>query len=202
MMVDRSEQYAKQWLQLMPWGRAWPRAIGSVLRRLGSALGREFSRVHDRAEKLLVEALPNTTDELLPEWEEFAGLPDPCNPLVQSRRERLQALRTRLTDVGGASRDRYMRLATSLGYEIEIESFRPFECGRSGFGSTQECGDASLRALLRITVQGPRVTRFECGVSEFGRDPMAHIARAEDLECRLGKIVHSHTQLEVGYQGA
>lgn len=201
-MADRTGQYATLWMQLMPRGRAWTRAPASVLRRLGQAVAAEFARVNARAEKLLLEALPGTTDKLLPDWEEFAGLPDPCNPLVQSRRERLQALKARLTNVGGAGPQRYLRLATALGYVVAIGKFRPFEFGRSGFGEGEECGDASLRARLRISVPGARVTPFEFGVSEFGRDPMAHIARAEDLECRLRKIAHSHIHLEFDYQGA
>ncbi|MFZ2469466.1 MAG: putative phage tail protein [Parvibaculum sedimenti] len=200
-MTDRSEQYASLWLQLAPRGRAWARGLASSFRRLGLALGAEFSRIHARAENLLVEAHPATTDELLSDWEAFAGLPDPCNPLEQNRRERLQALKGRLTDIGGASVDRYMRIASALGYDVTLEKFRPFEFGRSAFGGRQECGDASLRARLRMTVHGPRVTRFEFGMSHFG-EPMARIARAEDLECRLDRIAHSHLKLEVGYQGA
>jgi len=190
----------------MPRGRAWPRAATSLLRRLGLAFGHEFSRVHEVAEQLLAESHPATTAELLPDWETFAGLPDPCNPLVQSRRERLQALKARLTDIGGASPARYTRLAATLGYEITLQKFRPFEFGRSAFGAAseggQECGSADIRARLRIKVPGPRVTRFEFGVSEFGRDPMAHIARAEDLECRIDAIIHSHVHLEFAYEGA
>lgn len=201
-MAGKSSQYATQWLQLMPRGRAWTRSLTSVLYLLGLALAEEFARIHLRAEKLVLEALPNTTDELLPEWEAFAGLPDPCNPLVQSRRERLQALHARLTDIGGASPERYLRLASALGYDITIKKFRPFEFGRSAFGGGQECGTAELRARMRVAVPGARITRFEFGVSEFGRDPMAHIARAEDLECRLNRIVHSHVHLEFSYQGA
>lgn len=200
-MVDRREQYASLWLQLAPRGRAWARGLTSVFRRLGLALAAEFSRVHARAENLLLESHPATTDELLPDWEAFAGLPDPCNPLEQTRRERLQALKARLTDIGGASPDRYTSLARTLGYDTIVQGFRPFEFGRSAFGGGQECGDAGLRARLRITVVGPRVTPFEFGMSHFG-EPMARIARAEDLECRLDRIVHSHLKLEVGYEGA
>jgi len=196
------DRYATLWSQLLPRGLAWPRALDSVTYRLGRALGAEFARVHERAEDLLVEADPATTVELLDEWEEFAGLPDPCNPLVQTRRERLQALKTRLTDIGGSSFDRYTRLAASLGYDIEISTFRPFEFGRSAFGGSDQCGGTHLRSLLRIKVLGPRVTPFEFGMSEFGRDPMARIARAEDFECRLDQIVHSHILLQVGYEGA
>lgn len=201
-MDELVERYSSLWSQLLPRGFVWPRSLTSVMRRLGLALAAEFARIHARAESLLVEADPATTVEMLPEWEEFAGLPDRCNPLVQTRRERLQALRTRLTDVGGSSFDRYTRLATSLGYDIEIMNFRPFEFGRSAFGGGDQCGDADLRSLMRIKVLGPRVTRFEFGMSEFGRDPMARIARAEDLECRLDHIVHSHVTLQVGYEGA
>lgn len=198
-MAERSGQYATQWLQLMPRGRAWTRATTSVLRRLGEALGMEFSRIHARVEKLLLEALPNTTDELLPAWEDFAGLPDPCNPLAQTRRERLQALEARLTDIGGSCPDRYQRLANKLGYEVLIEKFRPFEFGRSYFGGGQECGPASIRSRMRVSVPGPRLTPFEFGLSAFG-DPMVRIARAEDLECRLNTVVHSHVTLQFAYQ--
>lgn len=199
-MVDRAEQYATQWLQLSPRGRAWSRGLASLWRKLGVAFGAEFSRIHAHAENLLAEANPATTSELLVDWEGFAGLPDDCNPLTLTLRERKQALKSRLTDIGGASPERYTRLAASLGYEITIEKFRPFEFGRSAFGGGQECGGAEIRARLRVHVPGPRVTRFEFGVSHFG-EPMARIARAEDLECRMGRVIHSHQQLQFAYQG-
>lgn len=54
---------------LLPPGRAWTRAVGTVLHKLLEAIAQEFDRLEARANDLLREAVPTGADELLPEWE-------------------------------------------------------------------------------------------------------------------------------------
>lgn len=71
---------------LLPPGAALPRQADSVLMRLLSAPAAELARIDARAAALLTEALPNTTAELLGDWETAFGLPDACSPLSTFRR--------------------------------------------------------------------------------------------------------------------
>ncbi len=194
--------YLHQFLALLPTGRIpWPRDPGTRLYQLLSGLSVEFARVDDRVIDLRDEADPHTTLELLDEWEEFAGLPDPCSAgLVTTLQERRRALESKLLATGGASEAYFMAICNEMGYEVEIERFRPFICGLSRCGDVLN-GAPSVRHTWRVRVIGPRVTLFRTGSSQCG-DRLGKISRAEDLECRLHNLKQAHTRLIVAYEGA
>lgn len=77
-MGMKSDQYARQLDALLPRGRAWSRDPDLLMRSLTLGLADEFARVDARADKLISEILPNTTLEMLQDWERVAGLPDTC----------------------------------------------------------------------------------------------------------------------------
>lgn len=57
-------------------GLIWTREEGRRLTKLITGASDEFVRVHNRAGDLMEEADPQTTTEMLPDWERVAGLPE------------------------------------------------------------------------------------------------------------------------------
>ena len=195
--------FAAALASLLPIGWAWSRDRDARLSHLVAALAAVWAWVARRDADLLEgEAYPGTAVALLPEWESAAGLPDPCTPAGATIRERQQAVEARFAARGGQSRAYFIGLAAALGYEIDITEWSPFECGISECGNAHwEVGSPLGRYVWTIVVDGPRLTRFECGVSECGRDPLCRIARAEDLECVIGRVKPDHTTLVFNYTG-
>lgn len=197
---QKVQNYRSQMQQLLPSGKAWPRSADAKLTALLNAMAKEPARVEMRMEQLLKEADPRTASILLPEWEEFAGLPDTCSKSVATTlQERRQAVVAKLTMRGGQSKAYFQALAEKLGYEVTITEYRPFTCGRSKCGETLG-GDQVNRFYWKCTVPGPRLTNFKCGASRCG-EPLGKISRAEDLECKFNKLKPAQTKLNFGYTG-
>lgn len=110
---------------LAPPGAALPRDPGSRWQALLDALAAEFARVDGRGHDLLREMLPEEADELLPDWEATAGLPDDCVEGDQTTSARRRSLLRLLTGTGGQSRRYFESLAASLGYDVAVSSFHP-----------------------------------------------------------------------------
>ncbi|MGO2959434.1 MAG: putative phage tail protein, partial [Acetobacter sp.] len=113
--VFTTEMFQAAFLKLLPNGAIWRKSEGGVAHALGRVFGKIFSKNSDRASNLLIDANPSFTKELLPEWEETLGLPDPCagaSPTLEQRRAQVMA---RLTDSGGCSVNYFIEFAKSLG---------------------------------------------------------------------------------------
>lgn len=75
------------------------------------------------AETLLTEMFPDTTNQLLADWERVLGItPDADGPL-QYRRDRVVQ---KIREKGGLSIPYFLRVAESLGYVVEIVEPVPF----------------------------------------------------------------------------
>ncbi len=186
----------------LPTGDAWPREEEAEITRILAGIAGEFARIHNRAGRLIEEADPRTTLELLPEWERVAGLPDPCAGNAETLQERRAALVQRLATRGGQDIPWFERIAAALGYgDIQFTTYRPFMCGISRCGNDRLMGGAKVRFNWRIAVGGPRVTRFRCGQSQCGIDRITNIDRAEDLECVFQRVKPAHTNLIFAYTG-
>ncbi|MBM6414851.1 YmfQ family protein, partial [Lacticaseibacillus paracasei] len=127
-------------------------------------------RLCARDNQLIVEANPSTTTELLPEWEETMGLPDPCAgpaPTIDQRRAQVLA---RFANSGGQSIPFFIAYALTLGYAITITVYTPYTFGMV-FGLPMY-GDAFIFAW---TVNAPLAAEannvLEC---EFERLKPAH----------------------------
>ncbi|WP_269501116.1 YmfQ family protein [Burkholderia sp. IMCC1007] len=119
---------------LLPRGRIWPRADDAVQTQVLSGLAPSYERQTARANYLLVDAFPGTAYELLPEWEETLGLPDPCageSPTISNRQAQVVM---RLANNGGQSIAFYYGQAALIGCSIIIEQQAPFGMGSSGMG--------------------------------------------------------------------
>jgi uncharacterized protein YmfQ (DUF2313 family) len=192
----QEEAYAAQALALLPHGPAWPRTAESVVARLASSLAQPFRRVHERLCALLAEATPITADALLADWERVLGLPDPCAPAAQTVAERRARVLQRLAAIGGQSRAYYIEIARALGYQIEIEEFRPF---MAGFG---RAGDPLYGVPWRFAwrVVAPETTRryFRAGEGRSG-EPLSSWGN-EILECTIRRVAPAHTVVLFAYR--
>lgn len=194
--------YAEAFARLLPTGEAWSRDPDATLMQLVRGQAEIWGAVVDpRAADLLeIETDPRFTLELLGEWERAYGLPDPCIPVVQTLPERRRALAQKIAMQGGQSRAFFIGVAASLGYAITIKEYVPFQFGLSSFGGSHgRLNPPGFRFCWTVNVGNTRLTRFQFGVSSFGRDPLLSIRRAEDLECLFGRIKPAHTLLFFNY---
>ncbi len=115
--------YLYQLQALLPRGAAWPRDSEATITKVLAAFAAEFARIEGRAYQLVIESDPRSTSELINEWEAMLGLPDPCVGTGQSLAERRRAAYSKLTTLGGQSRQYFIDLAASLGSTITITEF-------------------------------------------------------------------------------
>jgi uncharacterized protein YmfQ (DUF2313 family) len=177
-----ADQYRQQLKALLPPGRALSLDTTATLHRLLDAIAQEFARIEARARDLVVEAMPDTSIELLPDWERVLGLPDHCLPREDTEAARREAVLAKLAAQGGQSKAYFIELAASLGYPGGwIEEFVPFT-------ATSLCTDPlnsdpwCFVWWLHVPQRGP---------GNEGRD------RA--LECLINRYRPAHTHVMVRY---
>lgn len=181
--------------RLLPRGRVWLRDPDSVQAALLSGLAGVYAREVLRANFLLVDGFPASTTELLPDWEETLGLPDPCageDPSIVVRRAHVVA---RFTNGGGQSAPYFIAYAAALGYTITIENFAPFRAGISHAGDP--CYGEDWAHTWAIHAPLNTIVYFEAGQSVAG-DPLASWGNAV-LECEMNAIKPAHTILQFRY---
>lgn len=183
---------------LLPPGRLWRRDAGSNLTRLLRAISRGLVRKHQRILRMREEADPRTAYELLPEWEDLLGLPDPCTGESETLQERRAIAAARWTAKGGQSRAHYIDLAAALGVPITIEEFGQFRCDAS------ECDVDPLNEdawAYTWVVHAPEVTEipFRCDESTT-EEPLLTFGNAP-LECTIRRAAPAHTIVHFAYGG-
>lgn len=202
--------YLHAFLALLPIGEAWPREIDSTLVNVSRGLNEYWGFVDNRAADLLeIESDPRKTYELLSDWERNWGLPDPCVQAPQGVEARRRALLTKMTMLGAQSREFYIAMAESLGYNITITEYLPYQCGISRVGDTRseldnpddptrymwQLGPPEIRYYWTVHVNALRLTYFRTGQSECGVDRLLAISEPEDLICVLERIKPGHTDI-------
>jgi uncharacterized protein YmfQ (DUF2313 family) len=162
--------YAIGLSNLLPPGRAWPREETSTQFKLMQGLAVAFARSDAAAVQLLRDANPATTFNLLPEWEESLGLPDPCLGASPTIAQRQASVLARFTGVGGETAAYIESYAAALGYTVTLEPNAPL---RIGIGTIQQpIQDESYFFVLTISC------------------PEMNSA----LECELNGIMAAHVQ--------
>lgn len=190
-----SGDYLSALQTLLPRGRVWPREPDAIQTKILAGLTQIYARTNMRANQVIVEALPSTTFQLLPEWEATMGLPDPCagvSPTVQGRRSQVVA---RFTGVGGQSVAYIVAFAKSLGYTISIKQYAPARVGQSRVGQPL-CGPAWAHAWS-VNSALNTVTRSRVGTASAG-EPLATWSN-DVLECEMRSIAPAHTTLFFTY---
>lgn len=182
---------------LLPHGPAWSTDDSAMVTRMLGALAAEMARVDARVRRLIDEADPRTTGELLLDWERVAGLPDTCvaqSGQIQSAAQRRAALVARLTSIGGQSASYYVALAGSLGYTVTITEYKPFKAGASRSGDI--VGQAWAFAWA-VNAPTSTVTPFRAGQAVAG-DAINGWGN-KLLECVLSKFKPAHTSVVFKY---
>lgn len=186
------EEYRQQLHVLTQEGGAMPRDPSTVLSRLFWGLAATFARIEGRGYDLADDALPNRTVELLPDWEEVAGLPDECTGPGGSVAERQAALVERLTTVGSSAVGYFLQRAADLGYtDVTIIEHKPFRCGLS------RCGDrlaaAERQFVWTVVVGGLTLRYFRAGVGRTG-ERLGSFGQTS-LQCVFERIKPAHTRM-------
>jgi uncharacterized protein YmfQ (DUF2313 family) len=174
---------------LLPRGRVWPRDPDAVQTKVLSGLAPCYERQTARANYLLVDGFPKTTVELLPEWEETLGLPDPCAGVAPTIAARQAQVLARFAGVGGQTPAYYIAYAALLGYTITITQYAPARVGQSRVG--QPLNGSAWAFAWKINAPLNTIVRSTIGVSRAG-DPLASWGNAV-LQCEISEIVPAHT---------
>lgn len=196
----KRDDYIQQMIGLMPTGQAWNTETSSNIMALLGIIASELAFIHERADTIIREALPNSTLWMLPDWEAAAGLPDNCSVLADTLPERIEALVSKVTMTGGQSRQYYIDLATRMGYQITIYENTPFMCGISHCGTDPLTEDHNCRFVWTVTVLNAKLLYLYCGQSTIDQ-PLLDFREADDLACMLQKLKPAHTELIIGYEG-
>lgn len=194
------EDFAESFAGLLPRGAAWPRDPESVLMRLVLGLSENWATtVQGRARDLLyVESTPDTTTEMLEDWERALGLPEECyDEVPQTVEARRAIVIEKLTTIGAQSREYFIGIAQRLGHpDARISEFSPFRCGVSRCGSTQwRVGPPDERYVWRMYVGPSAKSWFQAGKSRCGQDPQMRIRRSAAVECIINKLKPEHTRV-------
>jgi uncharacterized protein YmfQ (DUF2313 family) len=183
--MAKAEDYLAQLHALAPQGAAWPREGETTLNALFAGLAEELARVDDRAERLLIETDPRVVSETLTDWERAWGLPDGCvvaDPTVPGRR---LALHQKVASLGGQSGPYYVGMAALLGYEAEVDQFRPT---RMAFTLPQAIMGRPWAFAWRVSVYGPR---------DLVENP---VYASADLQCVIERQKPAHTVVSFDYE--
>jgi uncharacterized protein YmfQ (DUF2313 family) len=199
------EKYKRLIRGLFPTGWAWRFNFGSDFEALVEGLANEPCRIEERGFKFLDEMDPNTTFEMLDDWERLLGIPDECTPEDRdlSIFERRVRVLQKLTTGGGQNEDFYILVAQQLGYDIgviDVEDFKDFRVGEARVGdalnnSTLPGGGGTSPAGWAFTwqIEAPAaLTRQFCvGQSTVGERLV--LFENEELECVIEKFKPAHT---------
>lgn len=184
-----TDDYLHAFQGLMPRGAVWPRDADALQTKVFRGLNAVYAQSTARANNLLIDAFPGTAFELLPEWEETLGLPDPCaglSPTTEARRAQVVA---RLAAVGGQSITYFTQLAANLGYSITIAQFAPFRFGQSGFGV--QLGSDDWLFAWRVNAPSYSIRYFSFGVSRMGEQFATWGNNV--LQCEIQAYAPAHT---------
>ena len=187
---SNADDYKEQLKKLSPTGLAWPTDDDSNWVKLLGALAVEYARVDERACNLIEESLPDTTVELLPNWERIAGLPDECSGLGESIQIRRLNLISKLRQRGGQSIAYYTDVAKALGYTVKISEPRPFRVDKNRAGDALYGENWPFAFIVESPLN--TVVYFRTNFSTVG-EPLAAWGN-ERLECIINKLKPAHTK--------
>lgn len=193
-MAMTQDQYREQLRSLLPPGDALNDGGAGFISMLLQGIAGEFARVDARGDALVLESLPNSTLELLPDWERVASLPDDCTPEGQTIDQRRQALVARFVGNGTPSIPYLTQLAATLGYQITIVK-RQARRYRSKMGTTY--GGTAWMFVWEVHAPLNTVVRRTSG-SPYG-EAYATWQNAV-LECVIRQHAPAHTIVNFIYQ--
>jgi uncharacterized protein YmfQ (DUF2313 family) len=148
------------------------------------------------AMRLIDEADPRVTSELLADWERVLGLPDSCAGsaavTVSQRRNRVL---DKLRKVRSQSRQFYLDLATQLGYSgVTITEFQPLACDDA---CDLPVYGEDWRFAWQMNTENALAV-YEMRVGDPCDSPLRSWLSSE-LQCRLNSLKPAHTLVLINF---
>lgn len=156
--------------------------------------GKHLDAAQTSAERLLVEMFPDTTVDLIADWEDTYGLSPEADDPLQVRRA---ALMKKMKELGGLSRQYFIDLAASYGWTITIDELLPFMCGWSKSGDYLYIPEAIW--IWRVNVQGSPVYNYRVGESCAG-ERLTWWPANTALESLITELKPAHTAVIFNYE--
>lgn len=188
----KAAEYKALLYSLMPQGKIWKRRKSSFVDRVFNVLSSEFELIDIRVQDLFRETDPNTTSELIPEWEKELGLPEKNMPIADTQLERISRIVAKYLATGGLSKQFYIDLIAGLGFTIEINEFAPFEADVS-LVDDGLFNDDDWRFTWEVNIKEPVIFEFlaDMGCAE---EPIG-IYKNDIVSSVIEKLKPSHTQV-------
>jgi uncharacterized protein YmfQ (DUF2313 family) len=175
---------------LMPPGLAWPTDPPATQTAVLAGLAASFAAEDQAALDLLADAFPGTATNLLAEWEQTLGLPDPCEGVAPTLQQRRGQVVTRFANEGGQSIAYLLRIAEGLGYQdVSIQEYAPFRAGVDGADTAIR--DESWASTFQVTVPDFRVFYFSADVSAAGEALLT--IQNDVIVCAINGVKPAHT---------
>ena len=172
----------------MPRGPAWPKSPASVIRRLCDALAWFWGFVDGRVDDLLTrESYPPSTVELLPDWERAWGLPEDAFPTRRRSPSASSMLVTKMTWMGGQSRQYYIDVMAWLGFRVVIHEWAPFMAGISRCGDTRPAPEEMSSLVCGIARRCVSCGRRKSGNDGAGLVPLGVRPGGRQLPSRVSR---------------
>ncbi|HDZ3732002.1 TPA: YmfQ family protein [Vibrio harveyi] len=187
------EQWTNSIMSQMPRGVLWQRATSLDLYKYAQGYAPRLEQVEASADSLLFEMRPETTYELLPEWEEYLGLPECSSKTGDNFEYRRFAVIEKYHRKGGLQAWNIQKLAIDLGFTVEVDETFPHHCLR---GCNYPLWEQKYRYILRVTVYGIPNAYMTC-LDDVLTRLVSSDARV--LECTLNRYKLSGLYYEFYY---
>ncbi len=126
------------------------------------AEGNALESATTAADRVKNAVTPLYAEALLPDWERVLAITPASGATYQAR---LNAVLSKLNEVGELSIPYFISLAASIGYTISIDEPQPFRAGTSHAGDTVYIPDVVFIWLTTVTGSSTPVYRFRSGSS-------------------------------------
>ena len=187
--------YREQLHALLPPGRAWPAEPGTALNSLVEAFAAGMWELDLSGSNLLDDIRPNTTVDLISDWERAVGLPDTCTVIGGSLAVRRASVLEKLVAKSSPSASEFQRIGMLYGTDIVVEEH---DQTRANLISGLNTNGGRWRFVWWISIPtSADVTRLDT-VSDV-QTPFKSVGRNSELECRLRRAAPAHTHLVIGY---
>lgn len=185
------DQYLTALSALLPSGRFWPKHVTSNLMNVMALYTPALQRLADRGNYLLTDSFPATTGELLPEWEETLGLPDPCWGTDLTLDKRRAQVVARISQLGGQSVAAMNSYAASLGFTTTIKEYSSFKADLNAADGnlTDETYDNAWQMFA------PSIGDWRFHADQNYADEALGGFGNDVLRCEINAVAPSHTNV-------
>ena len=156
--------------------------------------GKVLDDVRQTAETALAALDPRTAGDMLPDWERLLDL----DARGKNRQQRVLAVMAEINETGGLSIPYFVRLAASIGYEIEISEPQPFRAGISRAGERIAPPEIIWVWWVNVKKGSNKIIRFRAGLSAAG-GRLTDFGDAE-IESIFRNLKPAHTDVHFTYE--